>query len=99
MRTAVLLAILGSFISVAQAEAFQARKPILCDNTKKVIEALIQNYNEKLIWTAKDGQDESRYSLFANEKTGSWTILQMTPEYACILGVGEASDLIKGDSI
>lgn len=85
--------------SIANAQAFQINKPIICDETKKVIEALNESWNEKPIWVAQDGVDKSRYALFINQKTGTWTMLQFTPEIACILGVGDKSKLILGDAI
>jgi len=77
--------------SIAYAQSFQSNKPIICDETKKIIKALTEAYNEKPIWTAKDLLNDSRYSLFVNPKTGEWTLLQMTPEVSCILGVGTES--------
>jgi len=83
--------------SIDNAQAFTtAQKPVICDETKKVIKSLTENFNEKPVWTAKDVQDNSRYSLFVNAKTGSWTLLQMSPEYACVLGVGEEYQFLGG---
>ena len=98
MRIAIMAFLFCLNSTIANAEAFVARKPIVCDETKKVIKSLTETFNEKPVWTAKDGQDESRYSLFVNQKTGAWTLVQMTPEYACVLGVGEESRNL-GDSI
>jgi hypothetical protein len=36
----------------------------------------------------------SRYSLFVNEETKSWTLIQFDEKIACVLGVGEASTRI-----
>lgn len=84
---------------IANAQAFQSHKPVLCDETKKIIEALTTNYEEKPLWTAKDLRDNTRYSLFVNAKTGAWTMIQMNPEISCILGVGTASELILGNPV
>jgi hypothetical protein len=83
--------------TVANAQPFESRKPVLCDDTKTLIKSLTENYNEKPIWTARNPVDHTRFGLFVNSKTGSWTLLQMTPDIACILGVGEESSSI-GDS-
>lgn len=98
MRKLALAFLLSLTSSLANAQ-FQIEKPVICDSTKKIIEALTQNFYEKPIWTAVDAQDGSRYSLFVNSKTGAWTLLQMNPEVACILGLGEKSQLILDDSI
>lgn len=79
--------------SIANAQAFEVQKPIICDETQKIIKALAEKFNEKPVWVAKDIKDNSKYSLFVNPKTGAWTMLQMTPEVSCILGVGEESTL------
>ncbi len=97
MRTLALAFLFCLTSSIANAQAFESRKPVICDNTQKIIKSLIENYNEKPIWTAKDARDETRYSLFVNNKTGTWTLLQMTSEVACILGIGDDSKLILGD--
>lgn len=85
--------------TIANAQAFQTNKPVLCDDSKKIIEALGERYGEKLIWLANDMQDKSKFGLFVNEKTKTWTMLQFTPEIACIVGLGENSKLILGSSI
>ena len=33
----------------------------------------------------------SRYSLFVNEETKSWTLIQFDDKIACVLGTGEAT--------
>ncbi len=99
MKGLVVVAFLLSLTSSIANAQFQTQKPVICDQTKKLIEALTITFNEKPIWTAKDAQDGTRYSLFVNEKNGSWTLLQMTPEYACILGVGEESTSLSDETI
>ncbi len=98
MKKAVVVAfLLGLTSSIANAQAFQATKPIICDETQKVIKSLTENYKEKPIWLATG--EGTKFSLLVNKETGSWTLLQFTAEVACILGVGKDSELIFGDSI
>lgn len=85
--------------SIAYAQAFQTTKPVVCDETKKIISALNDQWNEKLQWSGIDGAETSRYGLFVNEKTGTWTLLQLTPEVACVIGVGEKSKSVLGTAI
>lgn len=99
MRTLALAFLLCLVGSIANAQAFQSRKPVVCDDVKKIIESLNQNFEEKPVWMAKDQSDDTRYSLFVNQKTGSWTLLQFTSTVACILGVGEDSKFIFENSI
>jgi hypothetical protein len=99
MKGQVVVAFLFCLISsIANAQPFESRKPVLCDDAKILIRSLTENYNEKPIWTARNPIDDTRFGLFVNAKTGSWTLLQMTPGIACIIGVGEESNLL-GDRI
>lgn len=85
--------------TIAYAQVFQSSKQVICDNTKAVMDFLAENFEEKPVWIAKDQNDETRYSLFVNQKTGSWTLLQFTPTVACFLGMGDESKYIFGDAI
>jgi hypothetical protein len=99
MKGLVVVAFLLSLTSsIANAQPFESRKPILCDNTKILLQSLTENYNEQPIWTARNPVDNTRFGLFVNAKTGSWTLIQMTSEIACIIGVGEESSIL-GDRI
>ena len=94
----LLLAFLFCLSSVANAQ-FLYDYPIICDSTEKIIKSLVDNYKETLTWGGKHISDNSAYSLWINEKTGSWTLLKMTPETSCILGVGVESKLQLGTAI
>lgn len=85
--------------AISAEEAFQTTKPVVCDSTKKLLDQLKNKWNEKLVWYGKDGNNESRYALFVNSKTGSWTILQMSTEISCVLGVGENSNIVSDSTI
>jgi len=99
MRTLALAFLLCLTGSIANAQAFQIQKPVICDDVKKVIETISKSFEETPMWLAKDQNDSTRYSLFVNKKTGSWTLIQFTSTVACILGVGEDSKFMFGDSI
>jgi len=85
--------------TVANAQPFQTNKPVICDDSKTVIKFLSERYGERLIWMANDAQDLSKFGLFVNEKTKTWTMLQFTPEIACVVGLGKDSTLILGTGI
>lgn len=100
MKLQVVVAFLLSLTSsIANAQAFESSKPVVCDDTKKIIRSLIEVYNEKVVWSAVNPQDSTRFSLFVNAQTGAWTLLQMTPKVACIIGVGEESSMVADDTI
>ena len=94
----LLLAFLVCLPSLANAQ-FRIEYPVVCDSTEKVIKSLEGNFKEKLTWTGKHVNDNSVYSLWVEEKTETWTLLKMTPEFSCILGVGTDAKLILGTSI
>jgi hypothetical protein len=78
---------------LAIAQPIKLDKPVFCDKTQTVIKALTnENVKEQPIWIGTD--EDSRYSLFANEKEGTWTIIQFNKDVACILGTGENHKLI-----
>jgi hypothetical protein len=97
MRNITMAFLFCLISSIVYAQPFESRKPVLCDDAKTLLKALAENYNEKPVWTARNPVDNTRFGLFVNDKTGAWTLLQMTTEIACIIGVGEESELISGD--
>ncbi len=100
MKKTIITSLLFGLMSFnVFGQAFEARKPVLCDNVQTLIKSLLENYNEKPLWTARNPQDNTRYMLFVNDKSGAWTLLQMTPEIACIVGVGEDSQLMLRESV
>lgn len=76
--------------ALAHAEPVTVEKLVPCEKTDIVINGLLSSeYREQPIWVGRD--DKSRYSVFANPKTGSWTLIQFNDRIACILGAGEGS--------
>ena len=63
------------------------RKPLVCDEPKKLIDAIANGqYQEKLSWSGNG--EITNFVLMVNEKTKTWTILEFNGEIACILGTG-----------
>ena len=80
---------------LASAEPTQINKPVICDSTLLVFQALVEQAGEKPIWVGRgDGKDTSRTVILADEKTKSWTIVQFDKNMACILGSGVGNQLI-----
>jgi len=94
----MLLAFLFCSSSLANAQ-FQYDYPLLCDSTEKIVKSLGADWKEKLAWGGKHTSDNSVYSLWINEKEGTWTLLKMTTEVSCILGTGSESKLLLGDPV
>jgi hypothetical protein len=73
------------------AAPVEVKKPIICDNTETVLKLLSGgNYQEKPIWLGASDEKLVNYSLWVNDSTKNWTIVQFNNEIACILGTGEA---------
>jgi hypothetical protein len=79
--------------AVAVAQPVTVEKPVQCEKAETIIKGLISSeYREQPVWVGQD--DKSRYSVFANPKTGSWTLIQFNDRIACVLGAGENSRLV-----
>lgn len=80
---------------LALAEPIQIKKPVTCESTLLVFQALLEQAGEKPIWVGGgDGNDTSRTTILANETTKSWTIIQFDKNIACVLGSGISSQQI-----
>lgn len=83
-------------LGLAVAQSVTVQKPIECADTATLLRGLSgSEYKEKPIWFGIEPQvTVSRYSLFVNEETKSWTLIQFDEKIACVLGTGENSTQI-----
>jgi hypothetical protein len=83
-------------LGLAVAQSVTVQKPIECADTATLLRGLSgSDYKEKPIWFGiEPGVTVSRYSLFVNEETKSWTLIQFDEKIACVLGTGENSTQI-----
>ncbi len=87
MLRAIFIFIMVFVITSVLAEPRTINKPIVCEETSVVLSTLFSGeYQEFPIWIGIG--ENTRYSLFANEKTKSWTLIQYDEKIACVLGVG-----------
>lgn len=95
MKKIIALLLLASVIvaAVAQSKAVEINKKVVCDDTKTLLDTLLNEYKESPVWAGTD--DKSRYSLLINQETGTWTMIQFDTNTTCILGVGEESRAIS----
>jgi hypothetical protein len=74
--------------ALAHAQPVTVEKPVLCDNTKTIIEAVSGGDNrEQPFWVGKDLK--SQYIMMVNEKTKNWTLVQYNKDIACIIAIGD----------
>jgi hypothetical protein len=91
MRKFLLGVLLLPALVVAQPVTVE--KPVICEKTELVIESLQKGeYKENPSWIGYD--DKSKYALFVNEKTRTWTMIQFNENIACLIGTGEGSKQI-----
>jgi hypothetical protein len=88
---AIFLAISAVLCSQTIAQTV-VNKPIVCMETTALLSALTsEELNEKIHWAGKTDTEDSNFVLFVNQKTKSWTMVQMNNKVACILGTGSQS--------
>ena len=75
------------------AQSVTMQKPVECADTATLLQGLsASDYKEKAIWLGiEPGAALSKYSLFVNEQTKTWTLIQFDEKIACVLGTGENS--------
>lgn len=66
------------------------QKPVLCDETIKMLPFLEKAYKEQPHWVGKATKDsEGWFVVMLNEETKTWTLVQYNHEVACLLGDGK----------
>jgi len=80
-------------LGLAVAQSVTVQKPVECADTATLLRGLSgSDYKETPIWWGiEPGATVSKYSLFVNEKTKTWTLIQFDEKIACVLGTGENS--------
>ena len=75
MRKFFASVLLLPILALAQQGPVKVDKEVICDDTAVVLKwALDNEFKEQPIWMGVDRT--SRYSLLANEKSGTWTLVQ-----------------------
>ena len=101
MRTLYMAFLFCLTSSIADAQnAYQSNKPVICDSLKNVTSVMKEQYGEEPIWVGDDLQDTSKYVMLANFQTKTWTFVQFTKDWACVLGTGTGGSQLKvGNSV
>jgi hypothetical protein len=89
MRTLLFALLASPLIALAQPtdQTFESNKPVICGFKSSVIEGLTKNWHEEPIWVAR--MPPTSIMLLVNAVTKTWTLIEYTDEYACILGNGK----------
>jgi len=83
----LFLFILTTFCISSQAEMFQLRKIMICDQKENVLQSLSENFEEFPIWSGHSERG-SIIAIFVNKTNGSYTVVEYDNKVACILSVG-----------
>jgi len=81
-------------------------KPVVCNDATAVVQSLKEQFKEIPAFLG-EGNDGSAYALSINKETGTWTMLQFSPDKttACMIGSGKQaqsfveSEKVKGQAI
>lgn len=88
----LVLAVLLPLTAVAQTTV---EKPLQCLPTEVLIKQLQTQYTEQVAWYGTEPNSQLPvYTLFSNEKTQTWTLVQFNTQVACILGSGTGSTAV-----
>jgi len=96
-KSMVFLFCLTSTIANAQdIPAVEVKKSVFCADAKSVFKNITESeWEETPVWVG-NGAD-STFTLIANEKTGTWTLIQFNQEIACIIDVGVDHSLLNAE--
>ena len=98
MKYLLLCVFITTVAHADELKDHQYAKPVYCYTTQEFFTMLKKSdYREQAVWIGNAGV--SKYSLFTNEKTGTWTIVQFDKEDACMIGAGEGSKNIYPNAI
>lgn len=79
---------LPAFVFAQQQQGpVKVDKPVLCTKTELVLPEVYKQYKEVPIWGSK--LKDSKIALFVNTETETWTIVQWSDDFACVIETGE----------
>jgi len=84
-----LALVVSPMLNAQPTRLFELTRTMRCSDVQELINDLTENYGEKMIWTGKDTSTATYISIYKNEKTGSWTLIQYDSKVGCVLGAGE----------
>lgn len=75
----------------------EVRKTVICGPLEVLMKGLADpDIKERPVWIGEDENGKTSYSLFYNEKTKAFTLIQFTTNIGCILGIGYKSEFQLG---
>lgn len=80
---------ISTTVSAQTIQLFELTRSMRCAAVETLIAHLMETYGEKVVWVGKDRNNGTYVSLYKNEATGTWTMIQYDTRNGCVLGVGE----------
>ena len=80
---------ISTTVSAQTLQLFELTRQMRCAPVEALIAHLMAEYGEKVVWVGKDRNNGTYVSLYKNEATGTWTMIQYDSRTGCVLGSGE----------
>jgi hypothetical protein len=80
---------ISTTVSAQTIQLFELTRQMRCAPVEALISHLMTEYGEKVVWVGKDRNNGTYVSLYKNEATGTWTMIQYDSRTGCVLGAGE----------
>lgn len=90
----VLLIVLPMMARAEDKGWFETNKPVKCGPFREIVQIVISEpFTEQPVWVGTSGTDPTSFTLFVNDKSGTWTLVQYAKEIGCVLGMGPSGKL------
>ena len=80
---------ISTTVSAQTLQLFELTRQMRCAAVDTLIAHLMEAYGEKVVWVGKDRNNGTYVSLYKNEATGTWTMIQYDSRTGCVLSAGE----------
>ena len=80
---------ISTTVSAQTIQLFELTRQMRCAAVDTLIAHLMEAYGEKVVWVGKDRNNGTYVSLYKNEATGTWTMIQYDTRTGCVLSAGE----------
>jgi hypothetical protein len=80
---------ISTTVSAQTLQLFELTRQMRCAPVEALIAHLMDAYGEKVVWVGKDRNNGTHVSLYKNEATGTWTMIQYDTRTGCVLSAGE----------
>lgn len=93
----LMLPLLLALTLPAQAQTWQTlTAQFSCGPFREIVKVLTnQKFQEAPLWIGNNDNDPTNLVLFLNADSGNWTMLQYYRDTACILGMGQTSNIVN----